>query len=63
MLTTQKQVRAAFWQLMPSGVYRQYHGKPQNDCPAAIRTAFVDYVDGLVRNGQISEALAAKVTL
>jgi len=35
----------------------------QNDYPAEVRTAFVDYVDALQKSGAISEALAARVTL
>jgi hypothetical protein len=57
-MTTQKQIRAAFWQRFPN-VKRQ----PQNDLPTDIRCEFVDFVDMLARDGQISESLAARVTL
>ncbi len=41
-----------------------YHnGWTQNDYPNDVRMAFVDYVDSLARNGEISEALAQKATL
>ena len=63
-ITTQAQVRAAFWntdadRYMPA--YRAW--KRQNDYNTDTRCAFVDFVDGLVRDGQISEALAHRVTL
>ena len=61
---TDKQVRAAFWRecfggRKPSG----FIGKPQNQLPCEIRTAFVDFVDALQKDGRISEALAGRVTL
>ena len=66
--TTQAEVRKAFWQqLADSGdwetsrLYRVH--KRQNDYPTDTRCAFVDYVDMLARSGEISEALAGKVTL
>lgn len=61
-LTTQRQVRAAFW-LLCEGQYRKYRGKRQNDYPADVRMAFVDFVDHLQKEGRISEALADRVTL
>ena len=64
MITTQAQVRAAFWDTYcVDGVPREYRGKSQNDLPADVRVAFVDYVDHLARNGDISESLARRVTL
>ena len=76
MLTTQAQVRAAFWRdhdtLGGPTVKRSgwnQNGKPlyklksQNDYPADVRAAFVDYIDVLARGGEISEALAGRVTL
>ena len=62
-ITTQAQLRGAFWEDHPqfSGAFRA--GKRQNDYPCAIRTAFVDYVDSLSQGGTISEKLAARVTL
>ena len=68
MFTTQKQVRAAFWAdhagidgITPRKI-RNYsgNGKMHN---TDTRCAFVDYVDSLARNGQISEALAQRATL
>lgn len=58
MYTTQKQIRMAFYEQYPT-VKR----KPQNDQPADIRAAFVDFVDYLRRDGLISDALANRVTL
>ena len=61
MMTTQKQIRAAFWQAHPH--YIQIRGFTQNEYNASIRCAFVDYVDFLQKSGEISEALAYRVTL
>ncbi len=66
MLTTQSQVRAAFWRDLDSmgapGINCK-PGKTQNDYPADIRAAWVDYVDLLARRGEISAKLAQEVTL
>lgn len=70
MLTTQKQVRAAFWESYPvwtladgfRGLRSRGNGK-QNDYPPDTRCAFVDFVDMLARDGDISESLAQRVTL
>lgn len=66
--TTQAEVRAAFWQHLAdcgdwetSRLYRVR--KRQNDYPADTRFAFCDFVDALQRGGEISEKLAARVTL
>ena len=75
-LTTQAAVRAAFWESMPgyirprryacgrspSGKLR-YRPATQNEYPADVRMAFVEYVDSLARDGVISERLADNVTL
>ena len=62
--TTQQQVRDAFWNVYCiDGKPREYRGKLQNDLPADLRIAFVDFVDHLARDGAISEALAQRVTL
>ena len=66
-MTTQKQIRAAFWQSFPhleeqaraAGIL----SKRQNHHCATVRCAFVDFVDSLARSGQISDALASRVTL
>lgn len=56
-------VRAAFWNVHPqfSSEYRKTYR--QNDYNATIRSAFVDFVDHLQKDGQISEKLAYRVTL
>lgn len=67
MMTTQKEVRAAFWEQHPhfdeqaraAGI----RSKRQNEHCATVRCAFVDFVDALQKNGEISEALARRVTL
>ena len=65
--TTQKQVRAAFWACHPD---HESHARkwgiktaPQNRHNAETRQAFVEFVDRLARYGEISEALADRVTL
>ena len=66
-MTTQKQIRAAFWNTHPhmeeqareSGIF----SKRQNHHCATVRCLFVDFVDSLQRSGEISEALAERVTL
>ena len=62
MMTTQQQVRAAFWDECEPRFVRQ-PGKTQNDYPADVRISFVDFIDHLARDGHISAALAQRVTL
>lgn len=66
-MTTQKQVRAAFWNAHPSFDHQAraagIRSKGQNAQCATVRCAFVDFVDYLARSGQISESLADRVTL
>jgi len=65
--TTQKQVRAAFWEAYPyfefkarkAGVF----SKSQNNHCVDVRCAFVDFVDMLARDGDISDDLSNRVTL
>lgn len=69
MMTTQKQVREAFWEdhhgLNRAAIMygEQLIEARQNQYNADIRTAFVDYVDHLQKSGVISEKLAERVTL
>lgn len=67
MLTTQKQVRNKFWAMHPSFDHQAraagIRSKRQNHQCATVRCAFIEFVDGLQRNGDISEALANRVTL
>jgi len=62
--TTQAQIRRLFWEAHPSLSRRRivYLGG-ERDYPADTRVAFVDFVDHLARDGQISESLASRVTL
>ena len=66
MLTTQGQVRRSFWdctqydEVEEKRLKRAREGK---DYRTDVRCAFVDYVDMLRRDGEISEALAHRVTL
>ena len=67
MLTTQEQVRRHFWishpELDGEARFHRRRSKLQNAQNASCRCAFVDYVDYLQKSGEISEALAARVTL
>jgi hypothetical protein len=64
MITTQRQLRAAFWEMLESSPdYVPQFRRAQNACPAVTRAAFCDYVEMLARNGEISEALAQRATL
>lgn len=68
MYTTQKEVRAAFWDSCEgiAGVSRRKikdyssKGKMYN---TDTRCAFCDFVDSLARSGEISDKLADRVTL
>ena len=61
MIKNQTVLRNSFWATYTE--FTRIRGKSQNDYPADVRMAFVDYVDSLVRTGQISESLAARATL
>jgi len=58
-MTNQKQIRAAFWAAYPAANRKRYRGDYCTD----TRCAFVEFIDQLARDGQISEALAARATL
>lgn len=60
-ITTQKAIRELFWGCYPQ--FKRRSGWTQNQYPADIRVSFCDFVDGLHRDGRISEALANRVTL
>lgn len=63
--TTQKQIRAAFWQAHPHADRRKitnYAGTGKMHT-TDTRCAFVDFLDQLHRAGQISDALANRATL
>ena len=63
--TTQKQVRAAFWDsadpMNGCGITRRK--LPNEDYTTDTRVAFVEFVDMLEKSGQISQELAQRVTL
>lgn len=66
MMTTQKQIRAAFWQAHPHFPNRRRRAWDKATplvYPATIRCAFVDFIDHLEKSGQISTALAQRATL
>lgn len=66
MMTTQKQIRAAFWVWGGNGeAPRRFSRKRgrDGDYSTDTRCAFVNFVDMLQRDGQISEKLAQRVTL
>jgi hypothetical protein len=72
MYTTKKQVRQAFWQAWREGLFRGLHVTPRRITNYSgngkmhntdTRCAFVDFVDGLSKNGELAEGLADRVTL
>lgn len=65
MITTQKELRAAFWAAHPDAsrrIIRDYAGTGRMYC-TDTRVAWCDYVDLMARSGEISEALADRATL
>lgn len=62
-MTTQKQVRRAFWETFPQ--LKPYYRATwrQNKYPCDIRMAFCDYVENLRIDRVISAQLAGRVTL
>ena len=69
-MTNQKQIRRAFWEMHPTANRKKYPArdwtrkdKSQRDYCTDTRCAFVDFLDHLARDGQISEALANRATL
>lgn len=65
--TNQNQIRAAFWEAHPQ---HEAHARKwgiktasQNRHNAETRQAYVEFVDSLARNGEISETLASRATL
>ena len=67
MITTQKELRKAFWEAHPSFDHQAreagIRSKSQNHHCATVRLTWCDFVDMMVRDGQISEALAQRATL
>ena len=67
MITTQKALRAAFWDAYPSFDHQArmagIRSKSQNHHCATVRSEWVEFVDAMARDGQISDALAQRATL
>ncbi len=64
MITTQKALRAAFWEQCNSGLRLSYKvSYRQNDYSATVRCDWCDFVEAMRRDGQISEDLAFRATL
>jgi hypothetical protein len=64
-ITTQKELRREFWATYPNLQRRKitdYSGKGKMHV-TDTRCAFVEWVDMLSRNGDISQELAERVTL
>ena len=59
-ITTQKALRAAFWDCTD---FRRIPGYRQNSYPVDVRMAWVDFVDAMARDCQISPSLASRVIL
>ena len=65
-ITSQKALREEFWETfteLPCRTNRRGNPLPQNEQPADTRMAFVDWIDMLQRDGDISEQLADRATL
>lgn len=58
-----KEIRTSFWDSYPEFKNDFRTRKKQNDYRVDIRIAFVDYVENLRRNGQITENQAKNITL
>ena len=66
-MKTQTKVRKAFWEYLeevnPELYAKGKRTKRQDEQVTDIRVMFVDYVDSLQKDGQITESLANRVTL
>lgn len=60
-LSTLKAIRDEFWNDNPQ--FKRISGWKQNQYKTDIRVSFIDFVENLRRNGDISEALANRTTL
>jgi hypothetical protein len=67
MYTNQKQIRKSFLEylkLINPELYKQgKRSKRQNEQKTDVRLTFIDFVDHLYNDGDISEAMRKKVTL
>lgn len=58
-----KEIRSNFWVLHPE-FKNEYRGrKKQNEYNATIRSAFVEYIDNLAKDGIITNSQASRITL
>ncbi len=71
-MTTQKEVRKAFWNAWRDGQFQGMNVTPRKITNYSgngkmhntdTRCAFVDFVDSLSKNGELAEGLAERVTL
>ena len=64
-ITTQKEIHRLFWETFPDLPRKKIKNYSGNGTmyPTDTRCAFTDFIDYLSRDGQISEALAARATL
>jgi hypothetical protein len=62
-MKTISEVRKSFWLTFTEFKSEYRAKKRQNSYNATIRSAFVDYVDSLAKDGTISYKLANRVTL
>lgn len=60
-ITNQVDLRAAFWDAHPQ--FTRKGRQSQNKYPCDVRVSFVDFVENMKRDGQISEALGRRATL
>lgn len=67
MITNQKALRAAFWAAYPDFEFQAREAgifsKSQNHHCATVRCTWVDFVDSMAKNNQISQKLAHRATL
>ena len=63
MYTTIAEIRKAFWEAHPEFKSEYRSKKHQNDYNPTIRTAFVDWLDSMRRDGTISDRHAKNATL
>ena len=57
------QVKQLFWDTFPGFSHLRNKRKTQNDYPVEVRMAWVDFIDGLHRDGTISDRMAADIIL
>jgi hypothetical protein len=64
-MKTVSEIRRAFWEAHPTMPRKKIagHAGTGKMYPTDTRCAFVDFVDHLARDGQITDSLANRVTL